>query len=184
MAELDTLGAVVKAAYEAEPNRTNEDLTGHVTSTGNATVLGSFTKSQLSTAVSDGTPLYSGDTPANPTESLIVAMSDEATALTLGVKVTMYAPYAMTLSSIKASVLTAPTDATLITDVHLNGTSIMTTNKLQIETTEFHTKDATTQPTLTTTAIANNDKLEFEVDQIGSTVAGTGLKVYLIGTRT
>jgi len=117
-------------------------------------------------------------------EVLIVALGDETTALTLGVKVTMYAPYAMTLSSIKASVLTAPTDATLITDVHLNGTSIMTTNKLQIETTEFHTKDATTQPTLTTTAIAVDDKLEFEVDQIGSTVAGAGLKVYLIGTRT
>ena len=40
---------------------TNANLTGHVTSTGNAAVLGSFTKSQLSAAVSDGTPLYSGD---------------------------------------------------------------------------------------------------------------------------
>jgi len=117
-------------------------------------------------------------------ESIIVALGDEATALTTGIKVTMYATYALTLSDIRASVVTAPTDATLITDVHLNGTTIMTTNKLQIETTEFHTKDATTQPTLTTTAIANNDKLEFEVDQIGSTIAGAGLKVYLIGTRT
>ena len=34
---------------------TNANLTGHVTSTGNAAVLGSFTKAQLNTAVSDGT---------------------------------------------------------------------------------------------------------------------------------
>ncbi len=40
---------------------TNANLTGHVTSVGNAAVLGSFTKAQLSTAVSDGDPLYVGD---------------------------------------------------------------------------------------------------------------------------
>jgi len=40
---------------------TNANLTGHVTSTGNAAVLGSFTKAQLSTAVSDGDVLYVGD---------------------------------------------------------------------------------------------------------------------------
>ena len=39
---------------------TNANLTGHVTSTGNATVLGSFTMAQLSTAVSDGDPAYVG----------------------------------------------------------------------------------------------------------------------------
>lgn len=40
---------------------TNANLTGHITSVGNSAVLGSFTKSQLSTAVSDGDPLYVGD---------------------------------------------------------------------------------------------------------------------------
>lgn len=34
---------------------TNANLTGHITSTGNATVLGSFTAAQLNTAISDGT---------------------------------------------------------------------------------------------------------------------------------
>ena len=42
---------------------TNANLTGMVTSSGNAASLGAFTKAQLSTAVSDGTPLYSGDAP-------------------------------------------------------------------------------------------------------------------------
>jgi len=39
---------------------TNANLTGHVTSTGNAAVLGSFTSAQLSTAVSDDNPAYVG----------------------------------------------------------------------------------------------------------------------------
>ena len=37
---------------------TNANLTGHVTSVGNAAVLGSFTKAQLNTAVSDGDVVY------------------------------------------------------------------------------------------------------------------------------
>lgn len=40
---------------------TNANLTGHITSVGNATSLGSFTKAQLTSAVSDGDPLYVGD---------------------------------------------------------------------------------------------------------------------------
>lgn len=39
---------------------TNANLTGHVTSVGNAAVLGSFTMAQLSAAVSDGDPAYVG----------------------------------------------------------------------------------------------------------------------------
>ena len=50
------------AGLTANTVTTNANLTGHITSTGNATVLNSFTKSQLSAAVSDGTPLYVGDT--------------------------------------------------------------------------------------------------------------------------
>jgi len=40
---------------------TNANLTGHVTSTGNAAVLGSFTKAQLDTAVSDDNILYDSE---------------------------------------------------------------------------------------------------------------------------
>ena len=54
---------------------TNANLTGHVTSTGNAAVLGAFTKAQLSSAVSDGTPLYSGDIAAGASEGFVTAMA-------------------------------------------------------------------------------------------------------------
>jgi hypothetical protein len=58
---------------------TNANLTGHVTSTGNAAVLGSFTKAQLSAAVSDGTPLYSGDITIYTDAEAIAAVEGEAT---------------------------------------------------------------------------------------------------------
>ena len=41
----------------ADTVTTNANLTGHVTSTGNAAILGSFTKAQLNTAISDGIAL-------------------------------------------------------------------------------------------------------------------------------
>ena len=47
---------------------------------------------------------------------------------------------------------TAGTTGTMVVDVHLNGTTIMTTNKLDIETGEKTTEDAATQPDLTTTS--------------------------------
>ena len=118
------------------------------------------------------------------TECLSMAVSDNTTALATGTVFTFYMPYAMTLTDIKASVLTAPTGAELIVDVHEAGTTIMSTHKLDIDVDEFHTSTAGTQPVLTDTALANNAKIEIIVDQVGSTVAGAGLVVYLIGYQT
>ena len=56
-------GDQVNITGNAATVTTNANLTGHVTSVGNAAVLGSFTKSQLDTAVSDGNVLYVGDAP-------------------------------------------------------------------------------------------------------------------------
>ena len=118
------------------------------------------------------------------TECISMAVSDNTTALTVATVFTFYMPYAFTLTDIKASVLTAPTGAGLIVDVHEAGTTIMSTDKLDIDVSEFHTSTAGTQPALTDTALANNAKIEIIVDQIGSTVAGAGLVVYLIGYQT
>jgi hypothetical protein len=59
---------------------TNANLTGHVTSVGNAAVLGSFTKAQLDAAVSDGNVLYVGDVTSNATHT---GDATGSTALTL-----------------------------------------------------------------------------------------------------
>jgi hypothetical protein len=118
------------------------------------------------------------------TECISMAVSDNTTDLATGTVFTFYMPYAMTLTDIKASVLTAPTGAGLIVDVHDAGTTIMSTDKLDIDVSEFHTSTAGTQPALTDTALANNAKIEIIIDQVGSTVAGAGLVVYLIGYQT
>ena len=57
-----TLGTVDAATFTGNSATvtTNANLTGHVTSVGNAAVLGSFTMAQLSAAVSDGDPAYVG----------------------------------------------------------------------------------------------------------------------------
>jgi hypothetical protein len=73
----------------ADTVTTNANLTGHVTSTGNAAVLGAFTKAQLSAAVSDGTVLFSGDVAATYTDAeAITAVQNEGT-LDLGGAVTI-----------------------------------------------------------------------------------------------
>jgi hypothetical protein len=60
---------------------TNANLTGHVTSVGNAAVLGSFTKAQLNTAVSDATMLTTTGT-ETVTNKTIAAESNTATVFT------------------------------------------------------------------------------------------------------
>jgi hypothetical protein len=57
---------------------------------------------------------------------LIVACSDEGTALTTGTaKVTFRMPYNMKLTEVRASVGTAPTDATIIVDINEGGSTIL-----------------------------------------------------------
>ena len=114
------------------------------------------------------------------TEAGILVCSDETTAITTGEKLEFTMPYAMTLTEVRASLTTAPTDATFIVDISDGGTSIMTTNKLNILTTA--TIDDGTA-TITDTTLADKAVMTVDVDQIGSTIAGAGLKVYLIGTR-
>lgn len=81
---------------------------------------------------------------------------------------------------LSAELDTPGTTGTMVADIHLNGTTIMDTNKLDIETAEDGTTTASTQPDLTTnpTPISAGDILTFHVDTI-HTVAGKGLKFYV-----
>lgn len=82
----------------------------------------------------------------------------------------------LTFDSVSAQVGTAPTGASVIVDIHKAGTTIYTTqaNRPTIAvSTNVH--DNTTAPDVAT--IADNDYLTMDVDQIGSTVAGSNLVV-------
>ena len=113
-----------------------------------------------------------------------VAVSDETTALTAGTaKLTFRMPYAMTLTEVRASVTTAPTGANLIVDINEGGTSILST-KLSIDAGEKTSTTAASAAVISDTALADDAEITVDIDQIGSTVAGAGLKVWLIGNKT
>lgn len=125
------------------------------------------------------------DVVVKPKECLTIACSDETTAITSGTgKVTFRMPYAFTLTEVRASVTTAPTGADLIIDINEGGSTIMTTNKLSIDAGEKSSTTATTAATLTDTSLADDAEITIDFDQVGSTIAGAGVKVYLIGRRT
>jgi len=72
----------------------------------------------------------------------------------------------------------AGTTGTMVVDVHLNGTTIMTTNKLDFDTTEKTTTTGATVTDLTTTSLAVGDIITIDVDAVHTTAA-KGLTVYL-----
>jgi hypothetical protein len=120
---------------------------------------------------------------ASVTQCIPVACSDETTALTTGTaKVTFRMPFAFTLSAVRASVTTAPTGAALVVDINEGGASILST-KLSIDATEKTSTTAATPAVISDTALADDAEITIDIDQIGSTVAGAGLKVYLIGVK-
>ena len=117
-------------------------------------------------------------------ETIAIACSDETTDLTASTsvaKATFTMPFDMELTEVMASVVTAPVGATLIVDIHDGATTIMSTNKLDILTTAV-VDDGTA--TLSDTTLAKDAIISIYVDQIGSTTAGAGLKVYMKGVRT
>lgn len=118
------------------------------------------------------------------TESFVIACSDETTALTAGTaKVTFRMPYAFTLSAVRASVTTAPTGGTLLTvDINESGSTILST-KLTFDASEKTTTTAATPAVISDSALADDAEITIDIDTVGSTVAGAGLKVYLIGTQ-
>lgn len=79
-----------------------------------------------------------------------------------------------------ANTTTAGTGGTMVIDIHLNGTTIMTTDKIVIEAGEKSSTTAATQPSLTTTSFIAGDILTVDIDLIHSTTAGKGLRVTAI----
>ena len=118
------------------------------------------------------------------TESFVIACSDETTALTTGTaKVTFRMPYAFTLTGVRASVTTAPTGSVLTVDINESGTTILST-KLTIDAGEKTSTTAATAAVISDASLADDAEMTIDIDGVGSTVAGAGLKVTLIGYQT
>lgn len=116
------------------------------------------------------------------TTAIPIAVSDESTALTTGTaKVTFRMPFGFSLTGVRASVTTAPTGSVLTVDINEGGTSILST-KLTIDASEKTSVTAAIPPVISDTTLADDAEITIDIDGVGSTVAGAGLKVYLIGT--
>lgn len=145
--------------------------------------LGSGNTRMVGYERADGTALVTGG--AAVTQCIPIACSDETTALTTGTaKVTFRMPYAFTLTEVRASVTTAPTGGTLLTvDINEGGTTILST-KLTFDASEKTTTTATTPAVISDSSLADDAEMTIDIDSVGSTIAGAGLKVYLIGYET
>ena len=112
-----------------------------------------------------------------------IAVTDELSNISTGTsKITFRMPFDMTLTSVRASVNTAPTGADIEVDINEEAVSILST-VISIDATEESSEDSATPPVISDTALANDAEMTIDVDQIGSTLAGAGLKIWLIGTR-
>jgi len=116
-------------------------------------------------------------------ESFVIACSDETTALATGTGVASFRmPYAFNVTAVRASVTTAPTGAALQVDINEGGGSILST-KLSIDAGEKTSTTAATAAVISDAALADDALITIDIDQVGSTVTGAGLKVTLIGNR-
>ncbi len=113
-----------------------------------------------------------------------VACSDESTALTAGTgKVTFRMPYAMNLTEVRSNVVVAPSGSTLIVDINQTGVSILST-ELSIDAGEKTSVTAATPAVISSSSLGDDDEITIDIDQIGSSVAGAGLKITFLGIRT
>lgn len=116
-------------------------------------------------------------------DAVIIACSDEVTDLTTGTaKVTFRMPYPYALDEVRASVTTAPTGAAIVVDINENGTSILST-PISIDAGTKSSVASATPAVGSDARLENDSEITIDIDQVGSTVAGTGLKVTLIGRR-
>ena len=136
----------------------------------------------VNAAVADGIE-WAATSAHKPTQSFITACSDETSDLTTGIKSYWRTPYAFTISEVRASVTTAPTGANITVDILQNGVSILTTN-ITIDATEKTSTTAAIPPVILTSALTDDSEITINLTTIGSTLAGTGLKVTIIGNET
>jgi hypothetical protein len=119
-----------------------------------------------------------------PREFIEFAVSDEATALTTGTaKITFRLPYATTFYQVpRASLNTASSSGSVVVDVKVGGTSILSTNKLTVDASSKTSVGSTTTIALATTTASDDAEVTIDVTSAGT--GAKGLKVILYVQRT
>lgn len=185
-------GVTVQLPPTVSPSFTTPTLgVATATSINKVTVTAPATSSTLTIAdgktltVTETTTLNRQASVGLPVE-FVIACSDENTAITTGLaKGHMYAPYAFTITDVIVTANAAPTGATVIVDVNEgagSGTTIFSTRP-SIDVSEFDSRDGVAQRVFSDTVIADKARVTVDFDQVGSTIAGTGIQVMILGYR-
>lgn len=118
-----------------------------------------------------------------PKESFIVALSDMTSDLSVGTnKASFRMPYDFYVTEVRAAVATAPVGSKVTVDINESGTSILST-KLSIDAGEKTSVTAEVPAVLSYNLLAEDAEITFDIDGVGSTTAGAGLTVTLLGYR-
>jgi len=118
------------------------------------------------------------------TSVIAIALGDELTAAAVLVAaVTFHMPYAFTLTDVIIGATTAPTGSVATFDLNEAGTTVLST-KVTVDVGEKTSGTAATPPVISDAALAANALMTVDIDGIGSTVAGAGYKIYLVGYQT
>ena len=118
-------------------------------------------------------------------DTIIASASDEDTPIAVDLvtaKTTFRAPYPLALAYVRASLTTPPTGASFIVDVHMNGVTMFST-LLSIDPTEKTSVTASVPAVLSVTSVPDDAEFTVFVTQVGSTLAGTGLKIAVTGIK-
>jgi len=109
---------------------------------------------------------------------LVASDTDVATGTTVQGDFRIPGNRAITVKAVGAYVDTAPTGSVATFDINENGTSILST-KITIDDGEKTSTTAATAPVISDSAIAADAVLTFDIDGVGSTTAGSGLKIWI-----
>ncbi|HEY6804939.1 MAG TPA: hypothetical protein VI306_15295 [Pyrinomonadaceae bacterium] len=112
---------------------------------------------------------------------LFFAVGDETTSLTTGTaKLTFRMPFAMVLTSVRASLATASSSGTPTFDINVDGSTILST-KLTIDATEKTSVTAAAAAVISDDDLADDAEITIDIDVAGT--GAKGAKIWLIGTR-
>lgn len=111
-------------------------------------------------------------------EFLEYALSDETTAITTGTaKITDRAPFAMTITAVRASLTTESSSGLPTVDINEGGATILST-KLTIDASEKTSTTAATAAVISDSAIADDAEITFDIDTAGTGAKGLKVRIY------
>lgn len=156
---------------------TNKTVNGNTITSGSGTLTMASAKTLT---VNQTTTLDRQSSTGLPVEFLL-AVGDETTAITTGTnKVTFRAPYAFTITEVRATLTTVSSSGTPTVDINEAGTTILST-KLTIDASEKTSTTAAVAAVISDTAIADDAEITIDIDVAGTGAAG--LKVLIKGYR-